>query len=859
MLCNFARYYKSMTTQKILFFCFILTHTLLFVGPTNAQNNNATIKGFVKDEKGKPIELVNVGVLNTTIGTVSEPNGYYEIKVPEGKTIVVVFSMVGYESKTFEFLLTSGEVKTVQVQLKIMVSNIPIFDVIEDAASKEGMTKIDLKVVNHIPGPGGIEKALLLQSPGVTSSSELSSTYSVRGGNFDENLVYINDIEVYRPFLIRAGQQEGLSFLNSDLAGSVLFSSGGFDASYGDKTASVLDVRYKTPQKFAGSFVGGLLGANMHLEGISENKKFTWLTGVRYKTSKYILSAMETQGNYNPNFIDVQTFLTYSFTKKTSLSWLGYISKNTFNLIPETRETSFGTINEAYRLTVFFDGEEIDQFNLYKNAFVLSHNPSDSLQLKFIATAFVSDETETYDILGQYYIGRLETDFGKPGFGDVAENRGVGAFLNHSRNYLTASVVNVEHRGKYFGKKWTYQWGAKVQYEKILDRINEWTYLDSAGYSIPHHPDSVGYTNPNLQPYQTLTLKDTLRSQIEISSLRYSGFVMASRTFDIDSTFIIFNAGVRTSFWDVNNQLLISPRASVSVKPKKQPRVTYRLASGIYNQPPFYRELRNLDGSIDTDVKAQQSIHFVAATDVDLSIWRRPFKYSAEIYYKHLNNLVPYIIDNVRIRYLPHLSSSGYAAGIDMKINGEFVPGIQSWVNVSVMQTREDIKGDFYEILYNTDGERIVPGYTFNDTVAYGQMVNPGFIPRPTDQRVTFSLFFQDYLPNNPSFRMHLGLFFGSRLPFGPPGAEKYKHLLRMPAYKRVDVGFSKQLISEGGETPKSLSKIKNAFITLEIFNLLQINNTISYLWIMDVTGRYYAIPNYLTPRQLNFKLIVEF
>lgn len=850
-------------TLKTRHFISVIQTIMLFVFLAMSRDlpgqNRAVIKGHVLDEKNRYLELVNVGVLNTSIGTVCNEKGYYELSVPAEEPIILVFSRVGYEARRMELKLRKGELRTLNIALTPLITTFPTVDIVEDRASKEGMQKIDIKVVNFVPSTGGIEKLVLLTAPGVFSTSELSSTYSVRGGNYDENLVYINDIEVYRPFLIRSGQQEGLSFLNSDLAGSVLFSSGGFDASYGDKTASVLDVHYRQPEKFAGTFSGGLLGGNLHLEGASKDTSFTYLTGLRYKTSRYLLGAMETKGNYQPNFGDFQAFLTYKFNKKTSLSWLGYVSKNTYNLIPETRETSYGTINEAYRLTIYFSGEETDRFDLYKNAFILTHKPSDQTQLKFITTAFISNEEETYDILGQYWIGRLETDFGKPGFGEVSEERGVGAFLNHSRNFLTASVINAEHRGKHFGDKWLSQWGIKIQHEQITDKINEWTYLDSSGFSLPHAGDSVGYVNPGMQPYQYLTIHDTLRSTIELSSMRYSGFFMVTRVFDLDTNKMILTAGVRSSYWDLNDQFLVSPRATISYKPKKSKRLTYRLSAGLYHQPPFYRELRNTDGSIMTNVKAQQSIHFVGGTDIDLTIWRRPFKFTTEIYYKHLDNLIPYIIDNVRIRYLPEMRSEGYATGIDMKINGEFVPDIESWVNFSFMQTQENIIGDYYEVFYNTDGERILPGYTFNDTIAYSEVINPGYIPRPTDQRINFSLFFQDYLPNNSTFKMHLGIFFGTGLPFGAPNTEKYKHTLRMPSYRRVDVGFSKQLISEGGRRVRGLSRIQNAYISLEIFNLLQINNTISYIWVADVTGRQYAVPNYLTPRQLNVKLLVQF
>ncbi len=833
---------------------------LLFEFTFNAVcQDYGLVKGIIKDEDNKPLELVNIGILNTTVGTISDKNGSYEIQVPANKNITLVFSRVGSKLHQTELSVSGSEVKTINVTLYHTTETLMPVEVTEEITGKEGMQKIDIKVINFIPAPGGIEKLVLLTAPGVFSPSELSSTYSVRGGNYDENLVYVNDIEIYRPFLVRSGQQEGLSFLNSDLVQSVLFSSGGFNASYGDKTASVLDIRYRTPDKFSATCSGGLLGGNIHFEGISKGGTFTYLTGIRYKTNKYLLSAMETKGDYFPNFFDLQCFLTKHFSKKTSVSWLGYISKNTYKLIPQTRQTSYGTINEAYRIYIYFSGQEIDRFDLYKNALLFSYKPTAKTQLKFTATGFISDEKETFDILGQYWLGRLETDFGKPDFGEVTENRGTGAFLNHSRNYLNARVINADHRGKHFMEKSLLQWGLKIQHEDIYDKINEWTYIDSAGYSLPHVTDSVGYIDPELQPYQYLRLHDTLFTHINLQSFRYSGFFMFQKEFDINSNKLIFTTGLRANYWDLNQEFLISPRTALSYKPIKQPNVTYRFASGIYHQPPFYRELRNTDGTINTNIKAQRAIHFVGATDIDLIIWRRPFKYSTEIYYKHLDNLIPYVVDNVRIRYLPHLKSKGYATGIDMKIHGEFVADVESWVNLSVMQTKEDIIGDYYFIYYNSDGERIIPGYTFNNIAVDSVQVFPGYIPRPTDQRFNFSLFFQDYFPNNPTFRMHLCLFFGTGLPFGPPNSQKHKHIYRMPPYRRVDIGFSKQIISDEGYGLQRFKSIRNAYLFVEVFNLLQINNVVSYIWIADVTGRLYAVPNYLTPRQLNVRLLIQF
>ena len=850
--------------QTLIKFYFLLIGFftfLLLVSAGSTAQTTGTIYGYVNDKNNTALEIVNVSVFDYPGGTITDEYGYYELNVPAEKRIRIVFSIVGYQSQTVNINLKEQERKEINIILEESLTELPTVQVTTDKEGYDGMVRINPKISNYVPTTGGnIEQLVKLMGLGVATSSELSSTYSVRGGNYDENLVYVNGIEVYRPFLIRSGQQEGLSFLNSDLAESVFFSSGGFNASYGDKTASVLDVKYKRPTEFSSGFFASLLGGSTHIEGSSKNNKFTYLTGVRYKSNQYLLGSMETKGEYRPVFADIQTFLTYKLSNKTELSLLSYYSHNEFNLVPKTRETSYGTINEAYRLTIFFTGEEIDKFTMFQNALSLSWKPNNKTILNFTVNNYVSDEQETFDILAQYWLGRLETDFGKPDFGDVSENRGIGAFLNHARNFLNVNVVNAEHRGKFIENKFTLEWGLKTQYEIINDNISEWTCKDSSGFSLPYTQDSIGYQNPQEQPYRELEIYETIRSNIDLTSIRHSAFAMGTWNFNIARSSAYINAGIRSQYWDLNNEIIVSPRASFGLRPHKQENLLLRFATGYYYQPPFYRELRNPDGTIITDIKAQKSIHFVAGADLDLEIWRRPFKFTGELYYKHLDNLIPYVVDNVRIRYLPELKSKGYATGIDLKLNGEFVPGIESWANISIMQTKEDIIDDFYYIYYNSDNEKIIPGYTFNNTPVDSTMIEPGYIARPTDQRVNFTLFFQDYFPNNPTFRMHLGLYFGTGFPFGPPNTEKYKHALRMSSYRRVDVGFSKVLISEASDIRKGLLKhCKNAWVSLEVLNLLQISNTASYIWVYDVTGRSYAVPNYLTPRQINVKLMVQF
>jgi hypothetical protein len=496
------------------------------------------------------------------------------------------------------------------------------------------------------------------------------------------------------------------------------------------------------------------------------------------------------------------------------------------------------------------------------------------LTLKFITSAYNTQENETYDILGQYYLNELETDFGKSNFGQSAYNIGTGGFLNHARNYLNATVYNFEHKGNKTWEDRQLWWGIKYQREIIHDQLSEWQMVDSSGYSLPHVPDSAGYTHPSAQPYQYLDLNSLTRSNNDLSSNRYSGYVQHAWNWDgKDTSEFTFTAGVRANYWDLNKQLLISPRATLAFKPKWKHDVLFKASSGYYYQPPFFREMLDLNGTVHTDVKAQKSIHYVLGSDINLKSWGRPFKFITEVYYKQLDKLIPYDVDNVSIRYAAQNSAKGYATGIDMKLNGELVKGVDSWVSMSIMKTMYDINNDFYYLYLNSKGDTIIPGYTSNSKRVDSIRVNPGSIPRPTDQRVTFSLFFQDYLPNLPRCKMHLNLLFGTGLPFGPPTHEFYKDVLRMPPYRRVDIGFSYEIVKsqapssvspEGGETPSSSGRIRlkwlnSIWFSLEVYNLLGVNNTVSYFWVRDASGRQYAVPNYLSPRLLNARIMVRF
>ena len=841
---------------------FILFISLLVATITSYGQQTALIKGTLKDGKGNPKEAVSIAVLGLPEGTTSDSKGKYQLVVPAEQDIVVVFSHIGYNTEKISLYLKNEETFILEPSIKESTTELEKVTIEDQQVRHTTLTRIDPNKVNTIPSASGGVEAVLKTLPGVSSNNELTYQYSVRGGNFDENLVYVNDIEIYRPFLVRSGEQEGLSFINSDMVSSILFSAGGFDAKYGDKLSSVLDIKYRKPKEFAGSVTMSLLGGALHLEGANNSDKFTFQLGVRQKSNQYLLNSLNTQGDYKPSFTDVQGLFTYDISEKLEIGFLGNYAKNRYLFAPQNRETSFGTVNEALKLTIYFDGQEMDEFETFQGSFSTTYKPNSSTILKLLAAGFRTFESETFDIMGQYWLDELEKDIGKENFGEAKLNRGVGTYLDHARNYLDATVYSIGHKGYKTYNNSYLQWGFRYQNESINDKLKEWNLLDSAGFSIPHPADSVGYTTPSLQPTQNLELKEFLKTNIALTSNRFSSYVQNNWNWsNLDSSEFSIHAGVRASYWDLNQQVLISPRISFSFKPNWKSDVVFRAAIGLYQQAPFYRELRDLKGVINPNVRAQESTHFVLGSDYNFTAWNRPFKLVSEIYYKQLENLVPYEIDNVRIRYYAENSAKGYATGLDFRINGEFVKGLDSWLSLSIMQTKEDILNDYYYEYYNQGGEKIIFGYTNDQVAVDSARLEPGYIPRPTDQRVNFSLFFQDYLPRFPNYKMHLNLVFGSGLPFGPPSYERYKDTLHTPPYRRVDIGFSAKLLSEDAElkSKNPLKHLKSMWLSFEIFNLLGINNTISYIWVKDVTNRQYAVPNYLTYRLFNLKLITKF
>lgn len=808
---------------------FILLFLVLLCGLNIYAQQPFVIRGTVQSVEGLALDLVNVSVKDNPGGTVTNPKGEFVLKVNVQWPLVLVFSRIGYQMQELP-LDSTASTKPLVVVLSVKTETVETVDIRAKRRNKENFTYIDSKLSASLPDAsgGGIE-GLVKTQMGVSSNNELSSQYRVRGGNFDENLVYVNDIEVYRPLLIRAGQQEGLSFVNPEMVSDVQFSAGGFDARYGDKMSSVLDIRYKRPTEFAGSASASLLGAHAHVEGANDNGKFTHITGLRYKTNKYLLSSTDVSGDYKPSFFDVQTYLTYRFNDKWRLGFLGNLSQNQYNFNPVDRETSFGTINEAKKLKIYFEGQERDEFLTGFGAGVLNFSPNPMNNLKLTVSGYRTSEDENYDILGQYWLQELEGEEKQMTDAErIASGIGVGSYREHARNYLFGAITNVALRGAHRLGDNNIEWEMKYQHERFSDIINEWEMRDSADFNIPIKPDK-------------LEMVYAYNAENDISTNRYTAFVLENRRVELSRSILDISVGIRANYWDFNDELLISPRLGVSLMPEWEKDFRFRFSTGLYYQSPFYKEYRMQGGGINYNIKSQQSIHFVGGMDYYFTRGERPFKFSTELYYKSMKNLIPYQIDNVRIRYSAQNNAEGYAAGIDMKINGEFVKGVESWATLSLMSTEEDLKDDSYEDRQS------------------GETVFPGYIPRPSDQRLNFSLMFQDYFRNNPSFKVNLNFLYGTGLPFGPPRSKRYLAVNRMPAYRRVDIGFSKELTGTQLNPNKSAGTFKNVWIGLEIFNLFNINNTISYFWVTDVSNRQYAVPNYLTSRRLNLKLITRF
>ena len=657
------------------------------------------ISGIVKGTENQPLQFVNIAVKGTTAGVTTGKDGRFELSVPANQEIVILFSYIGYEKDSITVRLKQNEQKNLDHTLQPSSTQLESIEIRDQQLRTNTFSRLDPKVLTFITTINASVEDLIKTMPGVSSRNELSSQYSVRGGNYDENLVFVNDIEIYRPFLVRSGQQEGQSFLNPDLVSGISFSSGGFDAKYGDKMSSVLDIKYKKPTEFAASFDVSLLGADAHVEGTFA-KKFSYLLGTRYKTNSYLLKGLDTKGNYKPRFIDIQGMVNYEIDKKWELSVFGTFTDNVYKLIPETRETSFGTLDEAYKIRIYFDGRESDSYQNWLTALTLTFKPTQNIRLKLISSAFQTYEAETYDISGEYWLGKLEV-FQGSGQGQVTEIMGVGAYLQHARNYLDGTVFNIEHRGYWDKNKSNLSWGLKYQHELFKYNINEWELQDSAGYSIPRPPDSLGAQYP---PNSDLILYNVIRSNTTVNTNRVSAFIQDTWTFKNRLNDISVTAGLRTIYYDFNGQLLVNPRVNISFKPHWKNETVFRISTGLYSQPPTFREMADLEGNIVPGLKAQTSFQVVVGSDYYFKAWGRPFKFVTEAYYKNIQNLIPYEIDNMKIRYYGTNDAHGYAAGIDFRVHGEFVKGAESWASLSFLKTEEYFQGSW--------------------------------IPRPTDQRM---------------------------------------------------------------------------------------------------------------------------
>lgn len=817
-----------MISKRIIALVFLF---ISFLHYTTAQK--ISVSGIVRDTNQKPIENVSVFIPSLQWGTITDRNGFFEWFPEVSGEFNLVFSFIGFETLTRT--VNTDLLNNIVLNIFMTASITDIEElVITDQAEIEGkIAKIDFRSIGFLPGVSKNIESIIKSMQGVSSRNEMSYQYSVRGGNFDENLVYINGIEIYRPMLIRSGHQEGLSIVNPSMVSSVSFSAGGFDAQYGDKMSSVLNITYRKPIGFAGSASASLLGGNFHVEGISDNKKFTHISSFRYKGNSLLLGSLESKGEFNPSFADFQTFLTWQLSPKTDLSVMGNYSENKFNFIPETRETTFGTFTNTYGLRIYFDGQELNNFRTIFGAMSLDYKPASNTSLIFSVSAFETKESETFDIHGRYLINELDNRIGSVSYGDSIMNIGIGSFLDHARNYLDARVLNLSHKGKLRSELGTLRWGAAIKYSIFDNQMNEWKLIDSAGFSIPDSENS-------------LILNDLIRSDSNFEKYNLSTYVQHTERINVKRSELVITGGMRSTYLSLNDRWYFSPRASLSLLPANNDNLKYFFSTGVYYQPAFFKEIRDFYGGMNKDILPQKSVHFIIGVDYQFWWWNRPFRLVSELYFKHLSDIIPYVTDNVRILYSGNNYAEGFATGLDFKINGEFVKGLESWASLSILRTRERISNEF-------------TGRTsFTET-------KPGeFIARPTDQLVNFALFFQDFLPMNPNYKVHLQLAYASKLPFHPPQKELYGNIFRMPSYKRVDIGFSSDLLNIANKNNTLSKYFKNLWLGVEVFNLLDIKNTVSYLWINSVAVAEnmpvnMAVPNFLSGRRLNLRVSAYF
>ncbi|MNK35457.1 TonB-dependent Receptor Plug Domain protein [compost metagenome] len=873
---------------------FLVLFLLVFM-PLTALWSQVQVNGNVLDKRKKVLSNIVVLFIDgtDTLTTKTDISGRFQIELAPKK-----YGMVAQYDNENEFR------KNVQIPdvnsfvLDPIIFDLEIIDGVVIKTTKEelnGLDKIPPIDLQKLPMMNGVTSLLVLTQAGVNSNNELTSNYNVRGGNYDENLVYVDGFLINRPFLTRSGQQEGLSFINTALVQDVYFSSGGFQSMYGDKLSSVLDIHYKKPDSLRISAMASLLGVEAHIEDkLGKHDRFTYLFGARYRANGYLLNSLPTKGNYNPVFWDAQAVTNYTINDHWSWTTLAHVSSNTYQFAPETSQTDFGTANQAYSFKIYFEGQEKTKFLTSTVGTSLNYT-SKKYEGKTFFTYFRSDERENFDILGEYYINELETDPSKDEFGDSIAVLGVGGFLNHARNKLNADIISVYHDGvlhfnpKNKNTKHQLKLGAGIQIDHFTDVLSEWKYVDSAGYSQVD------------QPTEKVDLFETIKGQLELDNQRYNVYVqdhwewkkihtnlpvsttitfkdslgnlferVVRDTIDQTRSGLSLDYGLRGTYTSFNDEGFITPRLTLTYFPAKyvyqrgkflRRGVRYRFSTGLYYQPPFYREFRTFTGELNQNVKSQKSAHFVLGMDYSFFMWKResPFKFSAETYYKYLWDVNPYEVDNVRTRYFAENNAVAYAAGLDLNLNGEFVPGLFSFFKLGFMTTKEDIKDDYYYNYYNAAGEKIIFGFSEDQKVADSAIVYPGYIRRPTDQRVTVGVLFQDHMPGLEQLTCQVGITYGSRLPYGPPDHSRYKDTLTMKAYFRVDMGMSYDILyRKPGRTRNFLKGMESAIISFEVFNLLGVNNVLSKQWIQDVSGKYYSIPNYLTQRRFNVKLIVR-
>lgn len=788
----------------------IIFQIICLLVTVTASAQTFTLQGRVTDENNDPIEFASVSCLKQGKMTMTSLKGEYSMQLHSADSVVIKFSMIGYKAKTRILRRPRGK-QTLQIVLHSddnQLSEVTVTGKKIETGQMEDISKDHLK---SLPSASGNAVEELIQSQaGVSTHSELSSQYNVRGGSFDENSVYIDNVEIYRPFLVRSGQQEGISVINPDMVEKISFSTGGYEARYGDKMSSALNIKYRKPKKFEATASASMLGASAFV-GVS-NKKVSWSNGFRYKTTKHLLGSMDTKGEYSPTFIDYQTYLTYTPNKRWEIKLLGNISDNHYNFTPEDRETKFGTMENVKAFQVYFDGQEKDVFRTFFGAVGITRNFGEKTSLSLIASAFNTREQEKYDIQGQYWLTQTET----------SENLGVGTYFQHARNYLKAHVESAKLLFKTKYKKHDIEGAFTFKKEKITENSVEYEMRDSSNYSVPH-------TGKDLYMIYSMRAKNVLDAN-RIEAYVQDAFRFTSNN---EKTLYTLNYGVRLSHWSYTKETIVSPRVSLGIIPAFNENITMRFATGLYYQAPFFKELRDTTtqngityASLNSKAKSQRSIHFIAGFDYRFRMNNRSFKFTAEAYYKALGNLVPYSVNNVKVVYYGSNESSGHAAGIDLKLYGEFVPGTDSWLSLSLMNTSMKLNGKS--------------------------------IPLPTDQRYAINLFFTDYFPGTDRWKMSLKLALADGLPFSAPHQELESNVFRAPAYKRADIGLSYRLLNNEGKQRKHI-QLRNVWLGAECLNLFGINNVNSYYWITDVTGGQYAVPNYLTGRQVNFRVTVDF